>query len=79
MKTLRLYIIVIEPSQCMSSQKICRINATVAKQLLWRNEEDFETESLLSQSLSFKTYKIYIPAIFTHLFLDLCNNKNLRY
>jgi len=38
-----------------------------------------ETESLLSQSLSFKTYKIYIIAIFTHLVLELCNNKNLRY
>jgi len=31
------------------------MNAIVARQLLWRNEEDFETESLLSQSLSFKT------------------------
>jgi len=27
----------------------------VARQLLWRSEEDFETESLFSQSLSFKT------------------------
>jgi len=26
-----------------------------ARQLLWRNEEDFEIESLLSQRLSFKT------------------------
>jgi len=26
------------------------MNAIAAKQLLWRNEEDFETESLLSQS-----------------------------
>jgi len=34
------------------------MNAIVAK--LWRSEEDFETVSLLSQSLSFKTYKIYI-------------------
>jgi len=25
------------------------MNAIVAKQLLWRNEEDFETESLLRQ------------------------------
>jgi len=31
------------------------MNAIVAKQLLWRNEEDFETASFLSQSLSFKT------------------------
>jgi len=55
------------------------MNAIVTKQLLWRNEEDFETESLLSQSLSFKTCKIYITPIFTHLVLELCNNKNLRY
>jgi len=47
------------------------MNAIVAKQLLWRNEEDFETESLLGQSLSFKTYKIYITATFTHLVLEL--------
>ena len=43
------------------------MNAIAAKQLLWRNEEDFETESLLSQSLSFETHKIYITAIFTHV------------
>jgi len=43
------------------------MNAIIAKQLLWRNEEDFETESLLNQSLRFKTCKIYITAIFTHL------------
>jgi len=55
------------------------MNAIVAKQLLWCNDEDFETESLLSQSLIFKTYEICITAIFTHLVLDLCNNKNLRY
>jgi len=55
------------------------MNAIAAKQLLWRDEEDFETESLLSQSLSFKTHKIYIPIIFTNLVLELCNNKNLRY
>jgi len=35
------------------------MNATVARQLLWRNEEDVETESLLSQSLSFKTLNLY--------------------
>jgi len=55
------------------------MSAIVARQLLWRNEEDFETESLLSQTLSFKTYEIYITAIFTGLVLKLCNNKNLRY
>jgi len=53
--------------------------AIVARQLLWRNEKDFETESLLSQSFRFKTYKIYITAIFTHVVLELCSNKNLRY
>jgi len=31
------------------------MNAIVARQLLLRSEENFETESLLSQSLSFKT------------------------
>jgi len=55
------------------------MNAIAAKQWLWRNEEDFEIESLLSQSLGFKTYSIYITAIFTHLVLELCKNKNLRY
>jgi len=50
------------------------MNAIVAKQLLWSNEEDFETESFLSQSLSFKTYKMYITAIFTHVVLELCKN-----
>jgi len=51
MKKLRFHITVIEPSQYMSSQT--RLNAIVAKQWLWRSEEDFETESLLCQSLSF--------------------------
>jgi len=55
------------------------MNAIITKQLLWRNDEDFETESLLSQSLRFKIYKIYITAIFTHLFLEPRSNKNLRY
>jgi len=52
-----------------------RMNAIVATQLLWSNEEDFEIESLLSQSLSFKTYKMYITAIFTHVVSELCKNK----
>jgi len=43
------------------------MNAIAARQLLWRNEEDFEAESLLSQSLSFQIYEIYITALFTHL------------
>jgi len=43
------------------------MNAIVAKQWLWRSEEDFETESLLSQSLSFKAYKIYLNGILTHV------------
>jgi len=54
------------------------MNAIVAKQLLWRNEEDFETESLLSQVWASR-HKIYITAIFTHLFFEVWNNKNLRY
>jgi len=44
-----------------------------------RYEEDFETEWLLSQSLSFKTFKIYLIAIFRHVVLKLCKNKKLRY
>jgi len=51
------------------------MNAIAAKQLLRRNEEDFETESLLSQCLSFKTYKICITAIFTHLVLECATIK----
>ena len=78
MKTLRLHMIVIEPLQYMSSQ-ISRMNAIAVKQLLWSNEEIFETESRLSQSLNFKTYKIYLNAVFTHVVLKLCKNKNLRY
>jgi len=35
-----------------------------------------ETESLLSRSLRFKTFKIYLIAIFTHVVLKLCKNKN---
>jgi len=31
------------------------MNAIVARQLLWRSEENFESESLLSESVSFKT------------------------
>jgi len=31
------------------------MNAVVAIQWLWRNEEDFETKSLLSHIFSFKT------------------------
>jgi len=38
-----------------------------------------ETESIRSQIFSFKTYKIYITAIFAHVVLKLCKNKNLRY
>jgi len=51
------------------------MNANVANQLLWSNEEDFETESLLSQSLSFKTYTMHITARFTHVVFELCKNK----
>jgi len=51
------------------------MNAIVAEQLLWSNEEDFETELLHSQRLSFKTYKMYITAILTHRVFELCKNK----
>ena len=54
------------------------MNAIVAKHWLWRNEEDVETESLLSQSMSFKIYKMYITAISTHVVLELRKKKNLR-
>ena len=40
------------------------MDAIVANQWLWRNEEDIETESLLPQNLSFKTYKICLTVIF---------------
>jgi len=43
------------------------MNTIVTEQWLWRSEEDFETESLLSQSLSLKAYKIYLNAIFMHV------------
>ena len=43
-----------------------------------RNEEK-KTESLLEQSLRFKTFKIYLIAIFAHAVLKQCKNKNLRY
>jgi len=55
------------------------MNAIVAKQWLWRNEEDFETESILNQSLSFKEFKMYVTAIFTHVVSELCKNEKLRY
>jgi len=43
-----------------------------------RNKKDFKTELLLSQGMSFKAYKLYITAIFTHLVVKLYKNKNLR-
>ena len=54
------------------------MNATVAKQWLWRMKK-IEMESLLRQSLSLNTYKICLTAILTHVVLKLCQNKNLRY
>jgi len=54
------------------------MNAIVARQLLWHNEEDFETESLLYK-LWTSRHKIYITTILTHLVLELRKNKNLRY
>jgi len=43
-----------------------------------RNKNDFETELVLSQGLSFKAYKMYITTIFTRLVAKLYKNKNLR-
>jgi len=54
------------------------MNGTVAKQWLWRNKDDLEIESLLSQSFSFKARKTHITAIFTHLVLKRYKKKNLR-
>jgi len=45
---------------------------------LWRNEEDLVTESLLSQSLSFKTYKMQ-PISPPYSRVNYSKNKNLRY
>ena len=42
---------------------------------VWRNEEDFETASFLGQSLSFKTYKMFITGVFTHVVLEVCITK----
>jgi len=35
------------------------MNAIFAKQWLWRNEEDLETESVFSQGLNLNTYEMY--------------------
>jgi len=53
------------------------MNAIVAKQCHGAMKKT-ETESLRSQIFSFKTYKMYITAIFTHVVLELCKNKNLQ-
>jgi len=54
-ETLTLLIFVAEPSQYMLNLDnwIFRINSTVAKNWLWRNEEEFEIELFFSQRLSF--------------------------
>jgi len=59
---------------------ISRINAIVAEQCLWPNCAIKKTETglLLSQGLSFKTYKTYITVTFAHFVLKLYKNKNLR-
>jgi len=38
-----------------------------------------QQSSFKSQSLSFKAYKIYVAAIFTHIVLKLYKNKYLRF
>jgi len=40
-----------------------------------RNKKDFEIELLLSQGLSFKAYKMYITATFTHFVAKLQKTK----
>jgi len=50
----------------------------VAQQCRLRNKKDFETELLLSQGFNFKSYKMHITAILTHLVAKLCKNKNLE-
>jgi len=57
---------------------MCQIFCSII-QGLWRNEEDCQTESLPSQSFSFKTYTMYATAIFTHVVLELRKNKSLQY
>jgi len=54
------------------------MNAIVAEQLLWSNEEDFETESLLSLSLSFKTLNLHHHYIHASSFRAV-QQQNLRY
>jgi len=41
----------------------------------WLNKNEFTTELLLSQDMSFKAYKMCIIAIFTHLVVKLYKNK----
>ena len=50
------------------------------KQCPWPNcvIKKTETELLVGQVMSFKAYKMYITAIFTHLVAKLYKNKNLR-
>jgi len=50
------------------------------KQCPWTNcvIKKTETELLVGQNMNFKTYKVYIPAIVTHLVAKLYKNKNLR-
>jgi len=47
----------------------------IKKQRLCRTKKGFEIGLLLNQILSFKAYKMYITAIFTHLVLKLYRNK----
>jgi len=54
------------------------MSAIVAEQLLWSNEEDFETESRLSQSLSFNILNLYHRHIHASRFRTV-QQQNLRY
>ena len=66
MKTLRLHVIMVEPSHYMFNHNkyVSRMNAIAAKQCLWPHcvTKMTETGSLLSQSLRFKACKTYTTA-----------------
>jgi len=51
MKTLRLHIIAIEPSQYMFNHHkyISRMNAIVAKRWIWRNKETLELDCFFAK------------------------------
>jgi len=54
------------------------MNAIFVKHWLWHNEENFETESLLSQSLDFKRENVYHRHVHTCSFTTV-QKQNLPY